>query len=78
MLRAGDVLAIGRPGDETMLAVLYNAAMETEKPPEGQLKLLGGSNHRCSIRSLTEVRFLAIAMPELLHYIGPAPAVPVS
>ena len=75
VLRAGDVLAIGRPGDETMLAVLYNAAMETEKPPEGQPKLLEGRTTAARSARLTEVRFLAIAMPELLHYIGPAPAV---
>jgi len=71
ILGAGDVVAIGRPGDEGLLAVLYNAAEQST----GKLKLLGGSNHRCSVRSLTEVRFLAIAMQELLHYIGPAPAI---
>jgi hypothetical protein len=49
-----------------MLAVLYDAC----QVEIGKLKLLGGSNHRCSVRSLSEVRFLAIAMPELLHYIG--------
>ena len=51
--------------------MLYNTFEEND----GKLKLLGGSNHRCQVRSLTEVRFLAIAMQELLHYIGPAPQI---
>ena len=76
ILGPGDVLAIGKPGDEGMLAVLYAAKnQESSGGSMHSLKLLGGSSHRCSVRSLTEVRFLAIALQELLHYIGPAPAV---
>jgi hypothetical protein len=110
ILGPGDVVAIGRPGDEGLLAVLYKAA--AEKSRQGVLKLMGGSGHRCGMRSLTvrpsvahrtpaverstayasrgraaadargacraseqEVRFLAVAMGELLHYVGPAPPI---
>ena len=65
-LEVGDVVASGRPGDEAMLAAIH--AMSTVA--EGKLRCLGGTHHQTSLLASTEVRYLALPISELLHFIS--------
>eukprot|EP00966_Prymnesium_polylepis_P182035 4217151-Prymnesium_polylepis.1 len=50
----GDVLALGKPGDEGVLAALHAAQTNP-----GQLRLLGGTHHYCRATSTTPVEVRA-------------------
>ena len=51
-LRRGDVIALGRPGDEAMLAAFHSASASAE----GKLRCIGGSHHGTTLTTRSEVR----------------------
>lgn len=73
-LHPGDILALGRPGDEGLLAVLY-AHAAAAFPQRGQLRLLGGSHHRCVAKAMGEVRCTALPLQEYLNLLPHSDAI---
>ena len=67
LLKAGDVVALGRPGDEAMLALFHSSSENAS----GKLRCLGGTYHATTLLTKSAVRYLAIPMTELVHLIGP-------
>lgn len=79
-LVAGDALALGRPGDEALLATLHMAATGdgaagTASGGSGQLRLLGGTHHKCKAIALDDLEVLMIPMAELTSLAADSPAV---
>ena len=67
VLGAGDVIALGRPGDEAMLAAFHASSPNAE----GQLRCLGGTHHHTQLMTRSKVHYLALPLAELVHLIGP-------
>ena len=67
VLRGGDVIALGRPGDEAMLAAFH----ATSPNAEGKLRCLGGTHHHTGLVTRSKVHYLALPLAELVHLIGP-------
>jgi serine/threonine protein kinase/CRP-like cAMP-binding protein len=81
-LGPGDAIALGRPGDEAMLATMHAVGTDEVDQPAGtatamggQLKLLGGSHHKCAAVALTYVEVMLVSMSELVSLIADSPAV---
>lgn len=82
-LGPGDALAIGRPGDEALLATLHATITEEaggapgsgDGGHNGALKLLGGSKHHCAAVALTDAEIMLISMNELISLVADAPSV---
>ena len=67
VLGSGDVVALGRPGDEAMLAAFHS----TSPNAEGKLRCLGGTYHHTTLMTRTKVHYLALPLAELVALIGP-------
>jgi cGMP-dependent protein kinase len=83
-LNEGDVFAIGRPGDEGILAVLYGhhvdqqqggagegeaASLKNSFRTQNKLRLLGGSHHRCRVEAIDDVRLQLIPLKEYMNLL---------
>ena len=89
-LTEGDVLGIGSPGDEGLLALAYMQYAEQQAKSRGggesfksrfrsqnQLRLLGGSRHRCSVRAITQAHLHILPLKNYMcilpisdHFLG--------
>ena len=81
-MREGDALAIGRPGDEALLATLHESFIDglgisagSGSQASGQLRLLGGTHHHCTAVAVTAVEAILIAMPELQTFVADSPTI---
>lgn len=66
-LQAGDVVALGRPGDECMLSAFHS----TSASAEGKLRCLGGTHHHTTLTTKDAVHYIALPLQELIFMIGP-------